>query len=334
MGVSVEHAPLATRQSSAAVHDFAASVGATGTVRVVGARSQWEAGRRSSADTTRTEDQRAEDMVRELRAPDGVVDVQPQELIVRVGAGTPVGDLDAALTEAGLQCPLDPVNAAATVGGCLSVGASGTRRLRHGHLRDLALEILYVSADGVLRRAGAPVVKNVTGFDLPRMLVGSIGTLGLLAEVVLRCGPLPAQREWLTAAGVDPWAVRRALFRPSSILWSGTSTYVQLEGTEAEVAAERRSLPPARWSPCDAPPLPLGRASVEPAVLQRLRSEDPTAVFGAAPSPGWLVEIGVGVVHGITRRGPALPAPVAALNRSLKDAFDPTGRLNPGVLPW
>lgn len=334
MGVTVGRAPLATRASSVAVRDFAGSIGATDAVRVVGSRTQWEIGRRSPADRMFTENQRTDDLVRELRAPDGVVDVQPAELIVRVGAGTPIGDLDAALAEHGLQCPIDPADQAATVGGCLSVGASGVRRLRHGHLRDLALEILYVSADGVLRRAGAPVVKNVTGFDLPRLLVGSIGTLGLLAEVVLRCGPIPARREWLRADGVDPWMVRRALFRPSSILWDGMSTYIQVEGTAAEVAAESRSLPAASWSSCEAPLLPSGRASFEPAALQRLRSDDPATVFGVQPERGWVVEIGVGVVHGVNRPASALPAPVVALNRGLKDAFDPTGRLNPGVLPW
>lgn len=285
-------------------------------------------------DDMRADHQHAEDTVHELRAPDGVVDVQPVELIVRVGAGTPIGDLDVALTEAGLQCPLDPSNPAATVGGVLSVGASGVRRLRHGHVRDFALEILYVSADGVLRRAGAPVVKNVTGFDLPRLLVGSIGTLGLMAEAVLRCGPLPSRRLWLVAQAVDPWAVRRSLFRPSSILWDGMSTYVHLEGTAAEVAAERQSLPAAQWSSCEAPLLPSGRASLEPAALQRLRSEDPATVFGVAPKHGWLAEIGIGVVHGVTIAPPALAAPVLVLNRGLKDAFDPTGRLNPGVLAW
>ncbi len=337
--MTIERALLASRESSAAVHEFAESVGRNGHVRVVGGRTEWSVGRRSPGADTRTDDtradcQRAEDIVREVRAPDGVVDVQPAELIVRVGAGTPIGDLDAALTESGLQCPLDPANLAATVGGVLSVGASGVRRLRHGHIRDFALEILYVSADGVLRRAGAPVVKNVTGFDLPRLLVGSIGTLGLMAEVVLRCGPLPPRRQWLVADAVDPWTVRRSLFRPSSILWDGMSTYVHLEGTAAEVAAERQSLPAAQWSSCEAPLLPSGRASLEPAALQRLRSEDPATVFGVAPERGWLAEVGVGVVHGITGLPLALAPPVLALNRGLKDAFDPAGRLNPGVLAW
>ncbi len=318
------HASLAERVASAAVHRFADEVGTHGPVRVVGAKTQWAVGRR--ADDMSTD-------VRELRAPDGVVDVQPSELIVRAGAGTPVADLDVALAEVGLQCPLDPASPSATIGGVLSVGRSGVRRLRHGHVRDVVLEALYVSADGVLRRAGAPVVKNVTGFDLPRLIVGSIGTLGLLGEVVLRCGPLPQRRGWWSAPKADPWSTRAALFRPSSILWDGTRTYVQLEGSEAEVQAEVQALPGTGWQSCDPPPIPDTRSVIDPAELKRLRSEDPSAVFGGNVS-GWIAEIGVGVVHGVALAPPSMPAPILDLNRRMKDAFDPTGRLNPGVLPW
>lgn len=318
------HLALAERVASASVHRFADDVGSEGRVRVVGAKTQWEIGRRVGDTSTD---------VRELRAPDGVVDVQPSELIVRVGAGTPVADLDVALAEIGLQCPLDPASTSATVGGVLSVGRSGVRRLRHGHVRDTVLEVMYVSADGVLRRAGAPVVKNVTGFDLPRLLVGSIGTLGLIAEVVLRCGPLPQRRGWWSAISVDPWSVRRALFRPSSILWDGTRTFVQLEGSEAEVHAEVQALAGTAWQQCEPPTLPGARSLLDPTSLQRLRSEDPSAVFGV-DAPSWMAEIGAGVVHGVVLPPPPMAAPILDLNRRMKDALDPAGRLNPGVLPW
>ncbi len=326
-----EHAQvaLAERVASASVHRFADEVGPEGRVRVVGAKTQWDIGRRAdrmSADGMHTG-------VREIRAPDGVVDVQPSELIVRVGAGTPVADLDVALAEAGLQCPLDPASPAATVGGVLSVGHSGVRRLRHGHIRDSVLEALYVSADGVLRRAGAPVVKNVTGFDLPRLLVGSIGTLGLIGEVVLRCGPLPQRRGWWSAAEVDPWSVRAALFRPSSILWDGTRTFVQLEGSEAEVQAEFRALPGPTWLECEPPALPAARSLLDPTTLTRRRHEGPSAVFGVEAA-SWIIELGAGVVYGVVLPVPPMAGPILDLNRRMKDAFDPSGRLNPGVLPW
>jgi NAD dependent epimerase/dehydratase family enzyme len=81
--------------------------------------------------------------------------------------------------------PLDPVDPErATVGGVLAVGESGIRRLRYGPVRDTVLEVRFVNAAGKVVKAGGPVVKNVTGYDLCRLLVGSVGTLGFLAEVV------------------------------------------------------------------------------------------------------------------------------------------------------
>src|SRR5207237_3236629 len=98
---------------------------------------------------------------------------------------------DDALGEHG-QCVALPPHEGATVGGVLAVGRSGLRRLRFGPVRDTLLEARYVSAEGRLVKAGGPTVKNVSGFDLCRLLVGSLGTLGLLGAVVLRCRPRPA----------------------------------------------------------------------------------------------------------------------------------------------
>jgi glycolate oxidase FAD binding subunit len=299
------------------------AIGVDDGVRIVGGRTNWSVGRRADG---------AGEGVREVCAPNGVVAVEPAELIVRVGAGTPIGVLDEALSAARLQCPLDPlVPSSSTVGGTLSVGRSGNRRLRHGHLRDVLLEAQYVAADGVLRRAGAPLVKNVTGFDLCRLLVGSLGSLAALGEVVLRCQPAPDVRAWFMAEGADPWAVRTALFRPSSILWDGMCTYVQLEGSPEEVHAERRSLPGVGWSEISAPPMPSGRAVLSAGEARTLREERALPLLRGGT---FLIEIGVGVVHGVER---ALEAPdprALAMHRQVKDAFDPAGRMNPGVLPW
>ncbi len=303
-----------------ALRSFVDAVGSTGPVRVVGGRTQWDVGRRSDVPG-----------LSEVRAPDRIVEVQPDELIVRCGAGTLITELDAALSSARVQCPLDPQDVVhATVGGALSVGRSGFRRLRHGHIRDLLLEAQYVSADGQLRRAGAPLVKNVTGYDLCRMLVGSVGTISAIGEVVLRCQPAPDVRTWFVASGVDPWQVRRALFRPSSILWDGVHTYVHLEGPAAEVHAERDALPRATWTETDRPVMPAGRAVLTLGELSVLRQSRDVAAFGGR----FLVEIGVGVVHGWERPVPVLSGEALEMNRRIKDAFDPTGRMNPGVLAW
>ena len=284
---------------------FAEEVGGDGPVVAVGGRTQWEVGGSVRPDA------------REVRAPAGIVSHQPEEMIVRVGAGTPVAELDRALAERGQAVAL-PDWDGATVGGVLSVGRSGLRRLGWGPVRDTLLEARYVSAEGRLVKAGAPVVKNVTGFDLCRLLVGSLGTIGLIAEVVLRVRPRPAVAAWFVGEG-DPFGLRRRLHRPSSLLWDGTTTWVLLEGHPADVTAEAARLGPAFVETDGPPPVPsAGRESLRPSALPAL-------------SGTFLAEVGVGVVH---RPHPVEPAPpdpsTAELHRRVKALFDPSGRLNPG----
>jgi glycolate oxidase FAD binding subunit len=292
---------------------FAKEVGGLdeGPVTCVGGRTQWDVG--GAADAS----------AREVRAPGGIVEFEPAEMVVRVRAGTRVAELDAALAEGGQQVALDPAApASATVGGVLAVGRSGLRRLRYGPVRDTVLEVRTVMAEGRLVKAGGPVVKNVSGFDLGRLLVGSLGTLGFLAEVVLRCSPKPPVAQWLRSPdGADPFAARDRLFRPSSLLWDGTSTWVLLEGHAADVAAERSSLG-AGWTEVEGPPpLPDGghRRSVRPSELRDLQGSS------------FVAEIGVGTIHvgGEVAAGRVDPSTVE-LHRRVKAAFDPTGRMNPG----
>lgn len=303
---------LALRPHGAALEEFAESVGdsSAGAVAVRGGATQWELGGLPQAG------------VRFLSAPCGIRELEPAELVVRCGAATTVAELEAALAAFRLMCPIDALRAdEATVGGVLSVGHSGHRRLRYGHIRDLLLEARFVDADGRLVKAGAPVVKNVTGFDLCRLLVGSLGTLGLLGEVVLRCRPKPTTAVWLCAEGADPFDVRKRLYAPSSILWNGETTWILLEGDRVEIDAERRSLV-GSWAECAQPMLPTGRASMRPGTLRTL------VVDGV-----WMAEIGVGTVHGL-ERNVAMPPANAALFEDIKRAYDPTGRLNPGRRPW
>jgi glycolate oxidase FAD binding subunit len=327
---------LMASAGSAANSAFAALVGSEDPVCVAGGRTQWFVGGVPAPGT------------RVVGAPVGVVSHQPAEMIVRVGAGTTVASLSASLAGAGQMVPLaegggSTVGAGTTVGGVLAVGHSGIRRLRYGPVRDTVLEVTFVTGAGKLVKAGGPVVKNVTGYDLCRLLVGSLGTLGLVAEVVLRCYPIPAASRWLRSdGGVDPFEVSQRLFRPSAVLWDGTRTWVLLEGHPDDVEAEAAGvLGPAFVEVESGPPVEtmgrlgrLGRLSVPPGVLARLPG------VGAGVGWGWLAEVGVGVIH--TDRPaelaaalelpwpPRLEPRLAELHHALKQRFDPSGRLNPG----
>lgn len=254
--------------------------------------------------------------VRAVAAPSGIDWIQAEEMTVCCGAGTPVDDLDRALAEVGQRVALPP---GGTVGGALAVGRSGIDRLGRGPVRDAVLQVRYVSAAGTVVKAGGPTVKNVSGFDVCRLLVGSRGTLGFLGEVILRTWPRPRHAQWFVTGG-DPAALLAALYRPAAVLWDGTSTWVLLEGHPADVAAEAAR---AGLAATDGPPpLPVGgRWSRPPRGLGELRG---TGRFVA--------EVGVGVVHHEQAAPPVeVPAPIRELNRRVKRNFDPDGRLNPGV---
>jgi glycolate oxidase FAD binding subunit len=319
-------------------------VAAADVVVPAGGRTHWEVGGPAPAGV-------------EVAAPVGVVAYEPAELTVTVGAGTTVGHLAATLDESGQECVLDPRDpAGATVGGTLAAGLTGHRRLRYGPLRDRLLEVRFVTADGRVVKGGGPTVKNVTGYDLPRLLVGSLGTIGVIVQATLRCQPRPRHAQWGTTSG-DPFEVRRRCFRPSSITWDGIATRVLLEGDPDDVVAE---LDAGGLTAVDGPPAwpdgsHRGRISVRPGGLGALADH-----LGEIDGLRWLAEIGVGTVHvaadaaaPIGRARAAAEAaggwllreqgddidgfgtglPNRAVMTRLKAAFDPAGKLSPGRLP-
>ncbi|HEY3673413.1 MAG TPA: FAD-binding protein [Acidimicrobiia bacterium] len=330
-----------------AINDVCEQVAAATTIAPVGARTHWEVGGPppSGADVVH------------VTAPDGVVTYDPADLTVTVGAGTTCAELADILGAAGQECALDPRDPAATIGGVLATGLSGHRRLRLGPLRDRVLEVRFVSADGRVVKAGGPTVKNVSGFDLPRLLGGSLGTIGVIVQVTLRCQPRPITSEWFTT-DADPFAARRSLYRPSCIAWDGSATHVLLEGVAADVDAERARLdaPAARSARPEWPGGPhRARISVRPSTLRALAPDLDAARVR------WLAEVGVGTVHiaadderalaqaraaatgvgGWMLREAGAPgldgfgiaAPNALLAERVRAAFDPTGKCSPGRLP-
>ncbi|MGH7334539.1 MAG: FAD-binding oxidoreductase [Candidatus Rokuibacteriota bacterium] len=143
------------------------------------------------------------DLVVDLGRMDGILEYNPDDLTMTVGAGATLGSLEARLRACGQFLPLDPPGAATrTIGGLVATNASGPLRVRYGTSRDLLLGIRFVQADGVVTWGGAKVVKSVTGYDVPKLMVGALGTLGILAELTLRLHPLPAcERTWIVGLG-------------------------------------------------------------------------------------------------------------------------------------
>jgi len=138
-----------------------------------------------------------------LRRLNRLVEHEPGDLTVTVEAGTTVGELQAALRGRGQWLSLDPADAErATIGGVLATNASGPRRHLYGTARDLLIGVTVVTAEGAIVRGGGKVVKNVAGYDLPKLFVGSYGTLGVIVEATFKLRPRPDD-ERLMCVGFD-----------------------------------------------------------------------------------------------------------------------------------
>lgn len=139
------------------------------------------------------------DVVLGLGRLNQVLDHEPGDMTSTAQAGMVLRDYQAYLGRHGQFLALDPPAAArATLGGILAANASGPRRLRYGTARDLLIGIRVVHADGTITKGGAKVVKNVTGYDMNKLYIGSLGTLGVIVEATFRLYPLPiAERTWV-----------------------------------------------------------------------------------------------------------------------------------------
>lgn len=132
------------------------------------------------------------DIVIDLAGMHRVLEDNPDDLTASVEAGLTAGVLAARLAPRGQFLPVDPPGVASrTLGGLVATGAHGPLRARYGTLRDFLLGVRFVQADGVITWGGARVVKSVTGYDVPKLMVGSLGTLGVLCELTLRLHPRP-----------------------------------------------------------------------------------------------------------------------------------------------
>lgn len=295
--------------------EFAKEVGDSGPVVVRGGGTHWAVGGTPDADS------------REVSAPVGIVAAKAEEMTVEVRAGTLVSDLHDALRPFGQRTSL-PESPGSTVGGTLAVGWSGLARLGRGQTRDAVLQIHYVRAEGGLITAGGPTVKNVSGFDLCRLLVGSLGTLGCMADVILRTRPIPEVEVWHQVDGVDPSEIMNLCATSASILWDGHTAWALFAGYRVDVDSDIATLRALTSAAGAIAPVESSQPDIPPYRWSRRPSE---ARRMGADEGSFLAEIGVGVVH-TQRPMPQSPlaAPAVALQARIKRAFDPDGRFNPG----
>ncbi|MDH3318594.1 MAG: glycolate oxidase subunit GlcE [Betaproteobacteria bacterium] len=310
--------------------------------------------------------------VLDTREHAGIVDYEPTELVVTARCGTPLAELEGALAAQGQMLAFEPPHygAGATLGGCVAAGLSGPRRAAAGALRDFVLGVRLL--DGRARELGfgGRVMKNVAGYDVSRLLAGSLGTLGLILEVSLKVLPRPAAERTLrfelpqdkAIESLNRWAGMPLPLSASA--WRDGELAVRLSGAERAVQAAAQKLGGEAldaasaerfWSgireqsdPFFAGEAPLWRLSVPSAAaplelagelliewggaLRWLRSGADTAtVRGAAARAGGHATLFRGGDKAAGVFAPLAPA-LLRLHRELKAAFDPAGVFNPGRL--
>ncbi|MEZ5460106.1 MAG: glycolate oxidase subunit GlcE [Steroidobacteraceae bacterium] len=302
----------------------------------------------------------------DLRPLSGIVSYEPSELVVTVRAGTRIDELEAELAARGQMLAFEPPRfaPASTVGGCIATGLAGPRRMARqplgGAVRDHVLGVSVIDGRGGLLSFGGTVIKNVAGYDVSRMMVGSFGVLGILVDVSLKVLPRPVEEATLRfecdAGQALEW-LRTWQARPlplSGSVWCGGELQLRLSGASAAVAAARRELGGERveatsWQalrdhqhPFFAGAAPLWRIAV-PATAPRFADNEPELIEwggmqrwlrSAQPAEqirAWASRHGG---HASCWRGGApfmtpLPPAALAIQQRLKQQFDPAGILNP-----
>lgn len=212
---------------------------------------------------------------------------------VAVQAGMPLAQLQRTLAAHDQWLAIDPPHTGdgATVGGIFAAGDAGPRRTAHGTMRDLVIGATYVLSDGSVGRTGGHVIKNVAGYDMAKLLCGSLGTLGLVVELVLRVHPrpqaaatlrMPADAATASRVGV---ALGATPVEPVALEWADGALWLEYAGQAAAVRAqvERTATVLAERVSAD---LPLDEVDDPDAVWRRLTdglagAEDQTVVRGA-----------------------------------------------------
>ena len=303
----------------------------------------------------------------------GVLNYDPAELVVTVRAGTRLADLEALLLRHGQRLPFEPpaFGAAATIGGAVATGLAGPARVARGTVRDYVLGVRLLTGDGQVLRFGGEVMKNVAGYDVSRLLAGSLGVLGVILDVSLKVLPVAVGVRTLHQVASAAAAIERLVAGAqrgvpiTASHWHAGELHVRLEGSAHaldEVAAlvGGEAIDPetaAQWwdavreqtlAHCRAGE-PLWRLHVPAnAPVATLEGHD-TFAFEWNGAQRWVAGIdGVAAQqlaadcggHATCFRGASgtaevfapLSPPLLDLHRRVKQVFDPAGILNPGRL--
>ncbi|SER67163.1 glycolate oxidase FAD binding subunit [Tranquillimonas rosea] len=191
----------------------------------------------------------------------GITLYEPGALTLVARAGTPVAEVEAALAAEGQRLPFEPMDhralmgtgGAPTMGGMAAANASGPRRIQAGACRDSLIGVRFVDGTGAVVKNGGRVMKNVTGYDLVKLMAGARGTLGVLSEVAVKVLPRPAAQVTLRLRGLDAGravqAMSAALGSPYEVTGAAhrgqgaaAETLLRLEGFESQIAHRRAAL--------------------------------------------------------------------------------------------
>jgi glycolate oxidase subunit GlcD len=246
----------------------------------------------------------------------GIRAYAPDDLYITVGAGTTLAEIQEALAHRRQQLALVTPWPEATIGGLVAANVNAPLRMRYGALREQVLYATVALGDGRLIRTGRPITKNVAGYDLTRIFVGSYGTLGLLTEVTLKCSPQPRERRSLLLPAEDlrqalHWGCRLlplALVASAILLCKGSSPamlpaslhtpYLLIYSAEGLSGDVRTELAEAcQLLAAEGAPSPIERSDVTGADLwcALMRGEGAQTSRQSTPAPPLVVRAGVPV---------------------------------------
>lgn len=299
----------------------------------------------------------------------GITSYQPTELVLTARAGTPLKEIESVLAESGQILPFEPphFNDNATIGGTIACGLSGSIRPFASSARDIVLGCKIINGHGQILQFGGQVMKNVAGYDVSRLMVGAMGTLGILLEISIKVLPAPTSTYALSQPREADDAIR--LMRTLSaqnlpltgLAFDGESVHIRLAGANASVKAAKQKLGGKEedingfWHLLNEQrhhffdgSIPLWRLSLPPATpltalngkqmidwagaLRWLKTDLPaTQLFKLAAKHNGHALLFRGGDLAVNRRQP-LAKPLLTLHQQVKASFDPHGIFNPNEM--